>query len=151
MSTLRTLSRQEDAKYLAADRSSDRVKRATATVHRQKRDRCNLYVQKLAKEFKEQTAARAFTMKRLAREKSHWFAHSKFLSFSMLILSSRSILGSKATVLIAGLIEHCFQPRCLLSPMDADFCAQFVRVMHQQGTPGFWTLTCYDRVRRLFR
>lgn len=84
MSTLRTLSRQEDAKYLAADRSSDRVKRATATVHRQKRDRCNLYVQKLAKEFKEQTAARAFTMKRLAREKSHWFAHSKFLSFSML-------------------------------------------------------------------
>jgi len=30
--------------------------------------------------------------------------------------------------------------------MDADFCVQFVRVMHLQGTPGFWTLTCYDRV-----
>lgn len=77
---MRALSRQEDAKYLAADRSSDRVKRATASVHRQKRDRCNIYVQKLAKEFKEQTAARAFTMKRLAREKSHWFAHSMFVS-----------------------------------------------------------------------
>jgi THO complex subunit 2 len=33
--------------------------------------------------------------------------------------------------------------------MDADFCVQFVRVMHLQGTPGFWTLTCYDRVSRL--
>ena len=30
--------------------------------------------------------------------------------------------------------------------MDADFCVQFVREMHLQGTPGFWTLTCYDRV-----
>jgi THO complex subunit 2 len=33
--------------------------------------------------------------------------------------------------------------------MDADFCVQFVRVMHLQGTPGFWTLTCYDRVNLL--
>ena len=33
--------------------------------------------------------------------------------------------------------------------MDADFCVQFVRVMHLQGTPGFWTLTCYDRVSLL--
>lgn len=33
--------------------------------------------------------------------------------------------------------------------MDADFCVQFVRVMHLQGTPGFWTLTCYDRVSPL--
>lgn len=54
---------------------------------------------------------------------------------------------TKAAALINALIEFCFQPRCVLSPMDADFCVQFVRVMHLQGTPGFWTLTCYDRVR----
>lgn len=49
--------------------------------------------------------------------------------------------------LVGSLIEHCIQPRCLLSPMDADFCAQFIKVMHTQGTPGFHTLMCYDKVR----
>jgi len=34
--------------------------------------------------------------------------------------------------------------------MDADFCAQFIQIMHAQGTPGFHTLGCYDKVR-LFR
>jgi hypothetical protein len=33
--------------------------------------------------------------------------------------------------------------------MDADFCAQFIKVMHTQGTPGFPTLLCYDKVERL--
>lgn len=32
--------------------------------------------------------------------------------------------------------------------MDADFCAQFIKVLHTQGTPGFHTLNCYDKVRR---
>lgn len=31
--------------------------------------------------------------------------------------------------------------------MDADFCAQFVKVLHMQGTPGFSTLQCLDKVR----
>lgn len=31
--------------------------------------------------------------------------------------------------------------------MDADFCAQFIKVIHLQGTPGFSTLNCYDKVR----
>jgi hypothetical protein len=75
---LRTLSRQEDAKYISADRSSDRAKRLTASSHRARRDRCNTFVNTLAQEFKEQTASRVFTLKRLAREKQHWFAHGKF-------------------------------------------------------------------------
>lgn len=62
---------------------------------------------------------------------------------------STIFLDTKASTLINALIEYCFQPRCVLSPMDADFCVQFVRVMHLQGTPGFWTLTCYDRVSSL--
>lgn len=75
---LRTLSRQEDAKYISADRSSDRTKRLTASSHRARRDRCNAFVNTLAQEFKEQTASRVFTLKRLAREKQHWFAHGEF-------------------------------------------------------------------------
>lgn len=75
--TLRNLSKQEDAMYIAADRSADRAKRMTATVHRDRRNRINTVVSQLMQELKEQTAARAFTIKRLAREKQHWFAHSK--------------------------------------------------------------------------
>ena len=76
--SLRTLSRQEDSKYIAADRSHDRTKRATAPSHRQRRDRYNNFVNTLAKEFKEQTVSRAFTIKRLAREKQHWFSHGMY-------------------------------------------------------------------------
>ncbi|KIK99679.1 hypothetical protein PAXRUDRAFT_822444 [Paxillus rubicundulus Ve08.2h10] len=127
---LRTLSRQEDAKYISADRSSDRAKRLTASSHRAKRDRCNAFVNTLAQEFKEQTASRVFTLKRLAREKQHWFAH----------------VEHRSTVLASAIIEHCIQPRCLLSPMDADYCAQIIKVIHTQGTPGFPTLMCYDKL-----
>lgn len=49
--------------------------------------------------------------------------------------------------LVSAIVEHCIQPRALLSPMDAEFCAQFIRVLHLQGTPGFYTLMCYDKVR----
>ncbi|KAM6495643.1 Transcription factor/nuclear export subunit protein 2 domain containing protein [Amanita muscaria] len=126
---LRTLSRQEDSKYIAADRSADRVKRMAAPAHRTRRDRYNHYVNLLAQEFKEQTISREYTIKRLGREKHHWFTHS-----------------SKANLLVNSIIEHCIQPRSLLSPMDADFCAQFIKVMHTQGTPGFHTLMCYDKL-----
>jgi THO complex subunit 2 len=34
--------------------------------------------------------------------------------------------------------------------MDADFCAQFIQMMHSQGTPGFHTLGCYDKVDFFF-
>lgn len=45
-----------------------------------------------------------------------------------------------------ALTEHCIQPRSLLSPMDADFCAHMIKVMHVQGTIGFHTLRVYDGV-----
>lgn len=53
-------------------------------------------------------------------------------------------------VLATAIIEHCIQPRCLLSPMDADYCAQIIKVIHTQGTLGFPTLMCYDKVRVKF-
>lgn len=72
---LRSLSRQEDSKYVSADRSSDRSKRLTAAAHRTRRDRYNTFINILSTEFKDQTTSRAFTIKRLLREKQHWFAH----------------------------------------------------------------------------
>jgi THO complex subunit 2 len=77
VSSLRALSRQEDSKYIAADRSADRAKRLTASSHRIRRARYNDFVNLLAQEYKEQAASRVFTIKRLAREKQHWFAGGK--------------------------------------------------------------------------
>ena len=129
--TLRSLSRQEDSKYAMADRSSDRTKRQGAQAHRGKRDRYAQFAQTLAQELKTQAASRRYTIKRLAKEKAHWFSH-----------------GPKAAALASAVIEHCIQPRCLLSPMDADFCAQVIKAIHIMGTPGFSTLMVYDKVSR---
>jgi THO complex subunit 2 len=30
--------------------------------------------------------------------------------------------------------------------MDADYCAQIIKVLHTLGTPGFHTVKCYDKV-----
>jgi THO complex subunit 2 len=92
---LQTLNRREDSEYIAADHSADRTKRLSAGSHRAKRDRYNAFLNK------EQSASRVFTMKRLAQEKHHWFAHSKppitsnSISVSNIILAEHhsSVLG----------------------------------------------------------
>ncbi len=76
---LRALSRQEDSRYVAADRSADRQKRLTAAAHRSKRDRYNQLVNTLNRELKQQIISREYTQKRLAQEKQYWFAHCKFM------------------------------------------------------------------------
>jgi len=64
----RTLSRQEDSKYIVADHFADRTKRLSTNSHRAKRDRYNTFMNTLAQEFKEQTASRVFMMKGLTRK-----------------------------------------------------------------------------------
>lgn len=154
---LRALARSEDGLYNAADRSASRAVRQTASLHRQKRDRYTTHVNLLAQEFKEQATMREFTLKRLEKEKTHWFSNCKSFFVVHLILNYMNEdaiadvpfanLATKAAVLASAVIEHCLQPRCLLSPMDADFCAQFIKVLHNLGTPGWSTLMVYDRVR----
>jgi Transcription factor/nuclear export subunit protein 2/Transcription- and export-related complex subunit/THO complex subunit 2 N-terminus len=39
---------------------------------------------------------------------------------------------------------RCIYPRCMQSPDDAMFCAQFVSLLHQHATPGFGTLHYFD-------
>ncbi|THV05422.1 hypothetical protein K435DRAFT_647314 [Dendrothele bispora CBS 962.96] len=138
VAALKQLLRQEEAKCSIAEKSTDRAKRSTAQSHRIRRERYSSYVQTLTQEYKEQTASRQFTLKRLAREKQHWFSH--WYPKGTVYPTKRS------SALLDVFLEHCITPRCLLSPMDADFCAQFIKVMHTQGTPGFHTLSCYDKI-----
>lgn len=74
---LAQLSREEDAAGAEAERSPDRAKRAKAYLFRERRKRYTHFIDLLRHELKEQTSVRSFTIKRLAKEKQHWFAHSR--------------------------------------------------------------------------
>ncbi|TDL29757.1 hypothetical protein BD410DRAFT_710827 [Rickenella mellea] len=123
------------SKYRAAERSYEKSTRQQATNHRNQRDRFQLTITELQKEKALQEAVVKFTNDeggRLDREKQHWFSH---------------VVGlGKVTTFVSSLIEHCIQPRCLLSPMDADFCVRIIKSLHLRGTPGFPTLMCYDKL-----
>ncbi len=41
-------------------------------------------------------------------------------------------------------VTTCIYPRCLLSPEDAMYCAQFITILHRMDTPGFYTLEILD-------
>lgn len=50
---------------------------------------------------------------------------------------------------ITKFLQLCIFPRCVFSAIDAVYCARFVELVHQQKTPNFCTLLCYDRVSHL--
>ena len=54
--------------------------------------------------------------------------------------------GPKAVTSASAIIEHCIQLCCLLSPMDADYCARVIKAIHIMATPGFSTLMVYNKV-----
>ncbi|KAL9111132.1 MAG: hypothetical protein Q9227_004395 [Pyrenula ochraceoflavens] len=66
---------------------------------------------------------------RLLKEKDHWFENAR---------DSKETFNS-------ALMEHCFLPRILLSPLDAVFCFRLLKFMQTSGTRGFRTLTFYDQ------
>jgi THO complex subunit 2 len=47
---------------------------------------------------------------------------------------------------IAQFTQRMIVPRAKISPMDAFFCARFVRLMHDLGTPNFASLSFYDKL-----
>ncbi|OCT50361.1 tho2 protein [Cladophialophora carrionii] len=65
---------------------------------------------------------------RLQREKEQWFLGKTRMD----------------RALNTALMEHCFLPRMLSSPLDAYFCFKFLKLLHSGGTPNFRTLGFYD-------
>lgn len=84
-------------------------------------------ISQLNAELKEQTLAHQATRRRLAYEKSLWFAEHV----------DRALLAQQ-------MIEQCLYPRALLSPTDAMFAARFLRLLHTNGTHNLSTLAVYD-------
>jgi len=83
---------------------------------------------KLLAENKDHLKAFSDSKAKLQREKDQWF-------------SGRARMDR---LLNAALMEHCFLPRLLSSPLDAYFCFKFVKFLHGAGTQNFRTLGFYD-------
>jgi THO complex subunit 2 len=89
-------------------------------------------IDRLLSENKEHLKAFAESKARLSKEKAHWFVG----------------MHNKSEVLLLALMEHCFLPRVLLSPLDALFSFKFLKFLHTSGTTNFRTLGFYDLIFR---
>lgn len=85
-------------------------------------------IDRLLVENKQHLKAFAESKARLQREKDQWFLGKARMDKQ----------------LNTALMEHCFLPRLLSSPLDAYFCFKFVKFLHGAGTPNFRTLGFYD-------
>lgn len=65
-----------------------------------------------------------------------------FFSFTFPLFFAESTKNETIT----KFLQLCLFPRCVFSAIDAVYCARFVELVHQQKTPNFCTLLCYDRV-----
>lgn len=87
-------------------------------------------IDRLLSENKQHLKAFAESKARLQREKDQWFLGKARMDKQ----------------LNTALMEHCFLPRILSSPLDAYFCFKFVKFLHGAGTPHFRTLGFYDLI-----
>ncbi|KAG8883184.1 THO complex subunit 2 [Tulasnella sp. 332] len=91
----------------------------------------------LTAEMRQSLNAHEAGLNRLVREKSEWFKHT---------MDSLDSPSFSPLQLMGEIVQHCIHPRLLLSPMDAEFCARMIKLLHRAGTPAFSTASCYDRV-----
>ncbi|XP_023686314.2 THO complex subunit 2 isoform X1 [Paramormyrops kingsleyae] len=96
---------------------------------KKEKERCTALQDKLLEEEKKQLEHVQRVLHRLKLEKDNWL-----------------LAKSTKNETITKFLQLCVFPRCIFSAMDAVYCARFVELVHQQKTPNFCTLLCYDRV-----
>uniref|UniRef100_A0A672KNC9 Uncharacterized protein n=1 Tax=Sinocyclocheilus grahami TaxID=75366 RepID=A0A672KNC9_SINGR len=96
---------------------------------KKEKERCTALQDKLQEEEKKQLEHVQRVLHRLKLEKDNWL-----------------LAKSTKNETITKFLQLCIFPRCVFSAIDAIYCARFVELVHQQKTPNFCTLLCYDRV-----
>ncbi|XP_023610466.1 THO complex subunit 2-like [Myotis lucifugus] len=96
---------------------------------KKEKERCSALQDKLVEEEKKQMEHVQRVLQRLKLEKDNWL-----------------LAKSTKNETITKFLQLCIFPRCIFSAIDAVYCARFVELVHQQKTPNFSTLLCYDRV-----
>ncbi|KAI5636702.1 transcription factor/nuclear export subunit protein 2 domain-containing protein [Phthorimaea operculella] len=123
------------------DREIDRLKIAAAaaakdasqgTKGKKEQERFNTLIEKLQEERRRQQAHVAGVQARLQASCGGWFP-------------ARAAKSAKNET-VTRLMQLCLFPRCVFTPHDALYCAEFVHTVHKLKTPNFSTLLCYDRL-----
>uniref|UniRef100_A0A452VJN7 THO complex subunit 2 n=1 Tax=Ursus maritimus TaxID=29073 RepID=A0A452VJN7_URSMA len=96
------------------------------------------------KKKKEKERCTALQDKLLEEEKKQMEHVQREEVYHLIILPL--FLESTKNETITKFLQLCIFPRCIFSAIDAVYCARFVELVHQQKTPNFSTLLCYDRV-----
>lgn len=112
--------------------NSDRTDISIAGTQRKEREKKTLtdLQDRLRAELKDQVQAYSQTRSRLQKEKEHWF----------------SGLYGKWDALNNALIEQCFFPRILISPVDAMYTFKMLKFLHSSGATNFRTLRVLDQL-----
>ncbi|XP_012873529.1 PREDICTED: THO complex subunit 2 [Dipodomys ordii] len=95
---------------------------------KKEKERCTALQDKLLEEEKKQMEHVQRVLQRLKLEKDNWL-----------------LAKSTKNETITKFLQLCIFPRCIFSAIDAVYCARFVELVHEQKTPNFSTLLCYDR------
>ena len=85
---------------------------------------------KLRAELKDQVTSYSQTRTRLSKEKENWFVDC----------------WGKWENLNIALIEHCFLPRIMISPVDAIYTFKMIKYLHSSGTKNFRTMGLLDQL-----
>lgn len=114
--------------------NGDRTDVSTAGAQKRERDKkaLNDLQDRLRAELKDRVSTYSQTRARLQREKDHWFAGA----------------WGKWDAINTALIEHCFFPRILISPVDAMYAFKMLKFLHSSGAANFRTMGVLDHIFR---
>ncbi|KAH2019787.1 hypothetical protein KXV45_003718 [Aspergillus fumigatus] len=114
--------------------NSDRSDISMAGTQRKEREKKQItqLQERILEENKAHLKAYGQTRARLQKEKDRWFAGMR----------------GKHDSLNVSLLEQCFLPRLLLSPIDAFYCFKMLKFLHTSGTPNFRTVGLLDQLFR---
>ena len=87
---------------------------------------------RLRAELKDHVSIYSQIRSRLQKEKDHWFAGA----------------WGKWDAINTALIEHCFFPRILISPVDAMYAFKMLKFLHSSGAANFRTMGVLDHIFR---
>jgi THO complex subunit 2 len=117
--------------------SNDRTDLSLAGTQKKEREKKQIQElqERLLEENKQHLISYENTRNRLQKEKDHWFP---------------SMRGKYETLNLA-LLEQCFLPRLLLSPIDSFYSFKMMKFLHVSGTPNFRTVGLLDQLFREHR
>lgn len=114
--------------------NNDRSDLSMAGAQRKEKEKKQLtqLQERILEENKTHLKAYGQTRTRLQKEKDRWFAGMR----------------GKHDSLNISLLEQCFLPRLLLSPIEAFYCFKMLKFLHLSGTPNFRTVGLLDQLFR---